>query len=30
MGHREHHAAAPRTVAVAVLTLSDSRTPAGK
>jgi molybdenum cofactor biosynthesis protein B len=28
MGHREHHATAPRTVAVAVLTLSDSRTPA--
>jgi len=28
VGHREHHAAAPRTVAVAVLTLSDSRSPA--
>ena len=28
MGHREHHATASRTVAVAVLTLSDSRTPA--
>ena len=28
MGHREHHAAAPRMVAVAVLTLSDSRSPA--
>ena len=28
MGHREHHATAPRTIAVAVLTPSDSRTPA--
>ena len=28
MGHREHHATAPRTIAVAVLTLSDSRSPA--
>ena len=28
MGHREYHATAPRTIAVAVLTLSDSRTPA--
>ncbi len=29
MGHHEHHAAAPHTVAVAVLTMSDSRSPAG-
>ena len=28
MGNREHHATAPHTIAVAVLTLSDSRTPA--
>ncbi len=28
MGHREHHATAPRTIAVAVPTPSDSRTPA--
>ena len=28
MGHHEHHATAPHTVAVVVLTLSDSRTPA--
>jgi molybdenum cofactor biosynthesis protein B len=29
VGHHEHHAAAPHTVAVAVLTMSDSRSPAG-
>ena len=28
MGQHEHHAAAPRTVSVAVVTLSDSRSPA--
>ena len=28
MGQHEHHAAAPRTVTVAVVTLSDSRSPA--
>ncbi len=28
MGHREHRATAPQTVSVAVVTLSDSRSPA--
>ena len=28
MGQHEHHAAAPRTVTVAVVTLSDTRSPA--